>query len=228
MFVSSTPQQLLSPHFEKVFGLDRSFEQLKHTSSESSNIQFIAGSAFDVPMKPRSIDLITVAQGLHWLTPFNSFFSEVDRLLKPGGTFAAVGYSIPILEHEPAQKVFQKYYFDVLGSSLKQGQQGCFWDIDRSLVDSQYSAIDFIYPSTLQRKDFPERVNMPLYAFINYLRTMSGYRGLLSHGFPDPLPQLIIDLQACFGNTDLNQIIVVVIPYYVTSCQKSGVNLVNS
>ncbi|KAH9507377.1 hypothetical protein Btru_057949 [Bulinus truncatus] len=38
-----------------------------------------------------TVDLVTVATGLHWLN-IEKFFQEVQRILKPEGTFAAYSW----------------------------------------------------------------------------------------------------------------------------------------
>lgn len=41
----------------------------------------------------QSIDLVTVAQAIHWFD-FEAFYSEVKRVLKPQGVVAAIGYGL--------------------------------------------------------------------------------------------------------------------------------------
>ena len=163
---------------------------------------------------------MTVAQGLHWLTPFDRFFHEVDRVLKPGGVFAAVSYCVPRLTHERAQAAFSRYYDDVLGSKKLPGELGCHWVTNRPSVDSKYSDVKFPY-ATVERQEFPDTIHMSLLAFQNLLSTMSAYRSLVAGGSPDPLPTLMQELQSSVGSKDLDGIIEVVVPYFIVSCSKN-------
>ena len=64
-----------------------------------------------------SVDLITVAQAFHWLTPHEKFFKEVDRLLKPErGVFVIVGYTRPFLVNNDLNEIWESFYFDQLGN----------------------------------------------------------------------------------------------------------------
>ena len=140
----------IAPHFKNAIGVDRSYQQLQEAKI-LNNIKYISGSAFDLPVESASVDLVTVAQGLHWLTPYSTFFAEVNRVLKPFGTFTALGYRVPRLIHNDLQDKFRVFYFDLLGSSKLPGENGCYWDISRPSLDSDYSDIEFPFQKSLQR-----------------------------------------------------------------------------
>ena len=84
----------LAQKFQTVIGTDISSAQIsKAANGSASNITFKVGSAEDLSfLESNSIDLVTCAQGLHWLD-FQAFFKEVDRVLRPeSGVVAAYGY----------------------------------------------------------------------------------------------------------------------------------------
>lgn len=103
----------LSPHFATSHGVDKSYEQLKYFSKEGINL--IRNSNFDIRsegLKDGSVDLITVAQAIHWLTPHDLFFDEVQRLLKPKeGSFVIVGYTRPFIANSALNEVWERFYF---------------------------------------------------------------------------------------------------------------------
>ncbi len=53
---------------------------------------FRVGSFNSLPVEDGTADLVTVSQAVHWFTPIESFYNEVDRALKPGGSLAVYEY----------------------------------------------------------------------------------------------------------------------------------------
>jgi ubiquinone/menaquinone biosynthesis C-methylase UbiE len=214
---------LLAPHFKKATGIDRSFEQLSNATvdgeSKGSNLTFTPGSAFALPLEANSVDLVTVAQGLHWLLPYEAFFGEVDRVLKPGGTFTAVGYAFPQLVNRRCNESSMHFYVDILGARKKPGDEGCFWDTNRPTIDCYYSDIPF--PSTTKTSMLPNTVKISVSHYINYLKTLSAYRTLLRLGHADPLPKVQSDIVAELGGSDpASTLLEVEVPFFTVHYSK--------
>jgi SAM-dependent methyltransferase len=190
----------VAPHFQKSVGVDRSLEQLGQ-AKRASLVEYRAGSAFALPVPPGSVDLITVAQGLHWLRPYDRFFDEVDRVLRPGGAFCAVAYSIPHVWSSPAAaQAFHRFYVELLGADRAPGEPGCWWDTNRKTVDGQYQDIPF--PRSVCRTSRPQHVRLLVSHFINYLKSLSAYQTLIASGHsPDPLVSLEADLLRICGTS---------------------------
>ena len=202
--------KLIAPYFQETLGIDQSLEQLSQTGETLSGVCFTAGSAFDLQVGNSSVDLITVAQALHWLLPYDRFFSEVMRVLKPGGVFVTVAYAFPRLLDSAARAEVEGFYFGVLGADKSPGEAGCWWETDRPTIDGFYSEISFPRPPTTYR--FIETVSMTLEHYMNYLRTLSAYRTLLRSGaLKDPLPELEKKLRSFFGS---ERVIQVEIPFF--------------
>ncbi|KAK3603290.1 hypothetical protein CHS0354_007618 [Potamilus streckersoni] len=94
----------LGKYFKKVIGLDVSPEQIKYAPKHVSNVSFQVGPSEDLSfLEDDTVDLITVAQALHWMD-LNKFYSEVEKKLKPGGVFVAYGYgkNIPDIQEADA------------------------------------------------------------------------------------------------------------------------------
>ena len=53
-----------------------------------------------------SLDLVTICQALHWLD-LDTFYSEAERVLKPGGVLAVIGYHMTRVapHHQHSDKV---------------------------------------------------------------------------------------------------------------------------
>jgi ubiquinone/menaquinone biosynthesis C-methylase UbiE len=206
---------LLEPHFLDVTGIDKSFEQLSKSNKENTKVKYVAGSAFDIPVANKSVDLITVAQAFHWIVPHDKLYSEVDRVLRSKGVFSILGYAIPYCTHEGVQKEFRDYYVNTLGSLKRPGEPGCLWDIYRPEVDNGFA--DTKFPWSMDRKEFPDVVMMPIKNFIGFLQSQSAYKNLIQQGKPDPLPHLQERIMKAFDTNDESSLLTVVVPYYVLS-----------
>lgn len=131
----------LSPFFETVLATDGSFSQLREYDSvwsehRSSDTEFlrIAMLSEQVALQSCSVDLVVVAQALHWFDR-QRFFAELDRVLKPGGVLAVWCYGIQHIETN-VDRVISWFYNDILGP---------YWPEERRLVEAGYQDIEFPY-----------------------------------------------------------------------------------
>ena len=83
----------LSEYFDRVIATDISDSLLSHAKNKE-NIEFKTATAEESGIATASVDLVTVAQAVHWFD-FELFWKEVDRVLKPNGTLAYWGYVWP-------------------------------------------------------------------------------------------------------------------------------------
>eukprot|EP01026_Neomeris_dumetosa_P027614 TRINITY_DN2243_c1_g1_i8.p1 TRINITY_DN2243_c1_g1~~TRINITY_DN2243_c1_g1_i8.p1 ORF type:complete len:151 (-),score=6.62 TRINITY_DN2243_c1_g1_i8:35-487(-) len=56
----------LAKHFQHVVGIDSSEEQISFAVPERTNVSFRVGDCHRLPFEDNSVDLLTVAQALHW------------------------------------------------------------------------------------------------------------------------------------------------------------------
>lgn len=88
---------LLAEYFNQVIATDISENQLKH-AIQKHNVMYRVESAEQSSLPDASVDLITVAQAIHWFN-FEAFYREVRRTLKPNGLIVVIGY--PLFSIEP-------------------------------------------------------------------------------------------------------------------------------
>ncbi|ORZ26237.1 S-adenosyl-L-methionine-dependent methyltransferase, partial [Absidia repens] len=86
----------LAKHFRQVIGIDPSNSMIQvaqQTSEEQGlgNVTYRQGYGEALPLADQSVDVLTVAQSLHWFDS-QRFLSEVTRVLRPNGTLVAWGY----------------------------------------------------------------------------------------------------------------------------------------
>jgi len=86
----------LTCSFSRVIATDIS-EELLALATPHPRISYHAASAEDSGVESDSVDLITVAQALHWFD-LSRFWEEVTRVLKKGGVMAFWGYNWPVVE----------------------------------------------------------------------------------------------------------------------------------
>ena len=72
--------QRLAPYFQQVLATDLSAEQLAQAPI-LDNVHYEKASAEHCSLAAHSVDLITVAQAIHWFD-FDDFYAEVRRVLK--------------------------------------------------------------------------------------------------------------------------------------------------
>ncbi|RJG10476.1 class I SAM-dependent methyltransferase [Pseudomonas cavernicola] len=180
----------LLAYFEQVLACDASVEQLT-ASQELQGIELFAADAEALPLAASSLDLIVVAQALHWFaTP--AFFAEVRRLLKPGGLFCAWCYSL--MRIDPAlDAVIDEFYSNTLNG---------YWPQGRASVDAGYRDLQAPF-SLIQLPPFAIGVEWSFEHLLGYLRTWSAVqRWERQHGH-DPVTELTPTLRHAWG--DLNQ-----------------------
>lgn len=89
--------RVLAPFFNRVIGVDVSQAQItvaKEFTSEG-NIEYKLSPAEDLPfLASESVDLLSVATALHYFDR-QSFLTEVERILKPGGCLLTIHSTVP-------------------------------------------------------------------------------------------------------------------------------------
>ncbi|KDQ64781.1 hypothetical protein JAAARDRAFT_202064 [Jaapia argillacea MUCL 33604] len=111
-----TVTEPLTAFFDKVAGVDPSQGMLdvasksaKTLTLEGKSLEYLVGSAEDIPACDSSVDLITSGTSAHWF-PAN-WWTNAARVLRPGGTVAVFAYGTPFVRshmHPEAAKITKK------------------------------------------------------------------------------------------------------------------------
>ena len=116
--------------FDRVIATDASEKQIANAQSHKI-VEYRVAPAENSGIGSETIDLVMVAQALHWFD-LDRFYGEARRVLKNNGVFAASAYNL--LHVEPAiDEVVNRYYYDVVGP---------FWPPERKLVE-QFADLPF-------------------------------------------------------------------------------------
>lgn len=181
---------MLGRRVPRVIGSDRSAAQLRHAIAQE-HVCYVQAYAEAMPLRARSVDLITVAQALHWFD-FERFYAEAARVLKPGGVVAAWTYSflrvIPQLGGE-IERVMRSFYHDVVGP---------YWPAERRWVDEEYRTIPFPF-AALEIGEFTITLEWNLASVIGYVSSWSATQRYIAATGSDPLPVLAGELAGPWG-----------------------------
>lgn len=177
----------LAERFERVVATDLSAEQVAR-APRRPNVEWHVAPAEDVPMiASSSVDLVSVAQALHWFDHAR-FYAEVHRVSVPGGAIAAWTYAAARMEGEVGAVIHRYMYEDV----------GAYWPAERRYVDNEYRDIPFPF----------ERVGAPAFSLehewtleqvAGYLRSMSATGRYVERHGTDPVAGVELELREAWG-----------------------------
>jgi SAM-dependent methyltransferase len=178
----------LAKHFRQVIGTDASTEQIAQTQP-AKNLAFFVSPAETINAADNSIDLITVAQAIHWFEHAR-FFKEVDRTLKPGGVFAAWGYQL-LYTDTPLDDMIRSFHSEIIGP---------YWPPERALLDNGYTKVPFPYPR-LRNPPFFMRTRWQFSELIGYLNTWSAVKQYELKQQRNPVELHIEEIKTAWGDT---------------------------
>jgi SAM-dependent methyltransferase len=176
----------LAERFERVVATDASADQIAHATPHP-RISYGVALADASGLDGQSMDLVTVAQALHWL-PLERFSAEVRRVVVPGGALAVWCYTRPLLEGE-LDAILLRYY---------SGTCGPHWPADRKLVDQGYEGIALPIDEVAAPPLHIES-HLTLAEFGGYVRTWSASQKLAKTIGRDPVIDVEAELQPHWG-----------------------------
>ena len=176
----------LAEVFDRVIATDASEKQIANAQPHE-RVEYRVATAENSAMQSATVDLIMVAQALHWFD-LQRFYAEARRVLKPNGVLAASAYNL--LHIEPViDEVVNRYYFEVVGP---------FWPPERALVE-EFADL----PSPFHAIDAPKfkmTAHWNLEHLVGYLRSWSSTQRFIAEKGDDPLQQIKDDLSAVWGD----------------------------
>ena len=176
----------LASVFDRVVATDASEKQISNAQPHK-RVEYHVAPAENSGIKSGTVDLLMVAQALHWFD-LDRFYVEARRVLKPNGTLAVSAYLFAQIE--PAvDAVVNQYYSEVVGP---------FWAPERRLVEN-FADIPFPFHK-IDPPKFQMAVRWNLDHLVGYLRTWSATQRFIAAKGTDPLDQIIDELRRAWGN----------------------------
>ena len=185
----------LSEYFEQVIASDASKEQIENAQPRN-NIRYEVFPAERTTLANNSVDLITIAQALHWFD-LDEFYKEAKRVLKKndngrgsggGGVIAAWAYGLHSISPE-IDNITHLLYEDILGS---------YWPKERKIVENKYQDVPFPFQK-IDTPVFQIELDWTLSELVGYLYTWSSVQKFIEKNNSDPVKQIYDDLVAAWG-----------------------------
>jgi hypothetical protein len=179
----------LADRFSRVVATDASPEQVANAKPRA-NVRYRVAAAESSALKTASVDLVTIAQALHWFST-GPFWTEVRRVVREDGVIAAWCYTFPTVD-DRIDPVFARFHTVTLG--------GC-WPAPRHHVDREYRDLPFPFRE-IDPPRFLMRGQWTLGHFLGYIGTWSAVQVFRKRNRTDPVALIREDLERLWGPQD--------------------------
>ncbi|RIK75496.1 class I SAM-dependent methyltransferase [candidate division KSB1 bacterium] len=176
----------LTRHFNRVIATDASARQIMQAKPHKQ-ITYVVTPGEQAPIASHTMDLITVAQALHWFN-LDLFYAEVKRVLKPEGALAVWCYDLLRISPE----------IDAVLHDFNENIIGPCWPPERYWVGNHYADLPFPF---LEQKapTFQMEARWRLGDLLGYLGTWSSTQAYLAQHRADPVAQIAPKLAQLWG-----------------------------
>jgi len=175
----------LAEVFERIIATDASEKQIAN-AERHQQVEYRVATAEKSGLASNSVDLITVAQALHWFE-LETFYSEVRRVLKPRGVIAATAYKLATVSPE-IDAVVNRYYSEIVGE---------YWPEERRLVE-KFEELPFPF-AEIETAPFEMMAEWSVEQLLGYLRTWSATQRFMASEKRDPLEEVETELRQAWG-----------------------------
>ncbi|MBX3697563.1 MAG: class I SAM-dependent methyltransferase [Dokdonella sp.] len=179
----------LARHFHAVVATDPSAEQIAH-AQRCANVDYRVEAAERSTLAAASIDLVCVAQALHWLD-LERFHAEVRRVLRPRGVVAFWSYA-DCRVSDAVDRHKDRLYADLTGP---------YWPPERALVENGYASLPFPF-ERIPVPAFELQMEWTVDRFLAYLRSWSASQAYLRERDEDPVGLIEVPLREAWGAAD--------------------------
>ena len=185
----------LASRFEHVHATDISAAMLGQAPAHP-RVEYHVAAAEASGLGKGTVDLVTVAQALHWLN-VESFYVEVERVLVPGGVLAVWTYGIQRLDEPGLDRALQHFYREIVGP---------YWPEGRHHVESGYQTLRFPF-SELECPAFNMEKQWSLPQLLGYIGTWSATQRFRETQGRDPVLGLEGELELLWGGSGASRLV---------------------
>jgi ubiquinone/menaquinone biosynthesis C-methylase UbiE len=183
----------LAGHFQDIWATDASAEQISKASLHP-RIRYGVCLSSASGLVDDGVDLVTVAQALHWFEP-EPFHREVQRVLRPSGVVVAWCYELFEITAEVDDAVFELY-----DGILKRD-----WSPERRFVERGYQNYPWPWPK-LATPQFSMAESWTIEQTLGYLRTWSATRKFAAREGIDPVTLVEDVLRDAWGSAETREV----------------------
>jgi SAM-dependent methyltransferase len=181
--------------FDHVIATDASEKQIANAQPHE-RVEYRVAPAENSGIESGTLDLIVVAQALHWFD-LPRFYQEVSRVLKHNGVLAASAYKFFQITPEIDQLVNHRYYDRIVGP---------FWPSERALVE-EFEKLPFPF-SEVQMASFEMTAQWDMEQLVGYLRSWSATQRFIAANNRDPLEKITDQLRAAWGEAKKTRLVI--------------------
>jgi SAM-dependent methyltransferase len=177
----------IAPYFDRVMATDPSAQQLRN-AFRHENVHYVLCRAEEPPLANGSVDLVTVAQAVHWFD-VPRFFEQAKRVLRRRGICAVWCYTHTQISPSVDAVVYD-FYYNVVGP---------YWPRERVLVDDGYRSLAFPFEE-IEPPAFAIQLEWSLDDLFGYLSTWSPVRRYIAANGSDPMELVRAPLVEAWGD----------------------------
>jgi SAM-dependent methyltransferase len=221
---------LLSKHFEKIVATDVNANQIEHADRSIANVTYrvMHSEASDqelheAGLHPGTVDLVCVAQALHWFN-FEAWHNVVKKVLKPdGGVYVAITYVLPEISKE-FDEVLHHYSENVIAEHWNEHR---IWTLDGyakvpfgELAQFELKPTEVLPPEAMQMV-----LHWNLHDLIGYTDSWSGVQAFIKKTGKHPLrdnPELLDRFLRTWPAKSVDEKIRCIYPLQMRICRTKG------
>ena len=177
----------LAAHFARVIATDASAAQLAAAAAHPG-VAYRAAPAERSGLETGTVDLVTVAQAIHWFD-LPAFYAEVRRVLTPAGVIAAWTYRGAGLDDAALTGAVERFMLETVGP---------YWPSVRGLVNSGYQTLPFPFDE-IAAPPFTMTAEWTLDQLLGYLATWSAVSRYREAQGRDPMSLIEAELLTAWG-----------------------------
>jgi SAM-dependent methyltransferase len=182
----------LAERFERVIATDASAPQLA-LAMPHPKVEYRQALAEDSGLASGSVDLVAVAQAVHWFD-FERFYAEVERVLAPGGALAVWSYNLARISPE-VDAVVDRTAHEIVGP---------YWPPERRWVDEEYRTLPFPFAEVEVPPLWMED-RWSLDRLLQYIGTWSATNRYSQANGRDPRELIRRELEEAWGDPGLSR-----------------------
>ena len=179
----------LAEYFSTVIATDASETQIKN-AEKKQGVSYQIATAENSNIETSSIDLITVAQAVHWFN-IDDFSKEANRVLKNNGVLSVWTYNFLSVQKEIDEIIF--YLYDTI--------LGDYWPEERKMVEAGYKSIQLPFKE-LKSPSVNMSANWNLSQLTGYLCTWSAVKNYQKKFGVCPVEKVYEEIAGIWGDPE--------------------------